>query len=150
MRPRAYAALLESESFADGKYAGRVLEVHSKSPDKDLAELEAVEHSSSPVRIIVARGQTEGRMGRSERLRDRLDAGFRFRRSSRNRRSAAGSASLSADTRGVEFLDTLEVLAHESYDRLLKARKVFQETFIDHADARGSRDRPKGELRRPH
>ena len=33
---------------------------------------------------------------------------------------------------GVEFLDTLEVLAHESYDKLLKARKVFQETFIDH------------------
>ena len=32
---------------------------------------------------------------------------------------------------GVEFLDALEVLAHESYDRLLKERKVFQETFID-------------------
>ena len=33
---------------------------------------------------------------------------------------------------GVEFLDTLEVLAHESYDRLLKARNVFRETSIDH------------------
>ena len=51
---QAYAALLESESFAAGKYAGRVLEIHSKSPDKDLAELEAVENRDSPVRIIVA------------------------------------------------------------------------------------------------
>ena len=65
----------ESDSFAGGKYAGRVLEIHSKSPDKDLAKLEAVEHRDSPVRIIVAVDKLKGRLGRQERLRDRLDAG---------------------------------------------------------------------------
>ena len=44
---RLYTDLLESESFVEGKYAGHVLEIHSKSPEKDLAALEAVENRSS-------------------------------------------------------------------------------------------------------
>lgn len=128
---QAYAALLDSESFADGKYAGRVLEIHSKSPDKDLAELEAVENRDSPVRIIVA----------VDKLKEGWDVKNVFVIASMR---ASISKILTEQTlgrglrlpfaryTGVEFLDTLEVLAHESYDKLLKARKVFQETFIDH------------------
>lgn len=128
---RAYAALLESESFADGKYAGRVLEIHSKSPDKDLAELESVEQSSSPVRVIVAVDKLkEGWDVRNvyviASMRASISKILTEQTLGRGLRLPFGRYT------GVEFLDTLEVLAHESYDRLLKARKVFQETFIDH------------------
>ncbi|MDE2974744.1 MAG: hypothetical protein OXU64_08515 [Gemmatimonadota bacterium] len=128
---QAYAALLESESFAGGKYAGQVLEIHSKSPDKDLAELEAVENRDSHVRIIVA----------VDKLKEGWDVKNVYVIASMR---ASISKILTEQTlgrglrlpfgryTGVEFLDTLEVLAHESYDKLLKARKVFQETFIDH------------------
>ena len=128
---QAYAALLESESFAGGKYAGRVLEIHSKSPEKDLAELEAVENQDSPVRIIVA----------VDKLKEGWDVKNVYVIASMR---ASISKILTEQTlgrglrlpfgryTGVEFLDTLEVVAHESYDKLLRARKVFQETFIDH------------------
>ena len=128
---REYAALLGSESFAEGKYAGRVLEIHSKSPDKDLAELEAVEDPSSPVRIIVAVDKLkEGWDVRNvyviASMRASISKILTEQTLGRGLRLPFGRYT------GVEFLDTLEVLAHESYDRLLKARKVFQETFIDH------------------
>ena len=128
---RLYADLLESEAFAEGKYAGCVLEIHSKSADKDLAELEAVESPASPVRIIVA----------VDKLKEGWDVRNVYVIASMR---ASISKILTEQTLGrglrlpfgryteVEFLDTLEVLAHESYDKLLKARKVFQETFIDH------------------
>ena len=128
---QAYAALIESESFAGGKYAGRVLEIHSKSPDKDLAELEAVENRDSHVRVIVA----------VDKLKEGWDVKNVYVIASMR---ASISKILTEQTlgrglrlpfgryTGVEFLDTLEVLAHESYDKLLKARRVFQETFIDH------------------
>ena len=128
---RQYADLLESESFAGGKYAGRVLEIHSKSPDKDLAELEAVEHPTSPVRIIVAVDKLkEGWDVRNvyviASMRASISKILTEQTLGRGLRLPFGRYT------GVEFLDTLEVLAHESYDRLLKERKVFQETFIDH------------------
>lgn len=128
---QAYAALLESDSFAGGKYAGQVLEIHSKSPDKDLAELEAVENRDSPVRIIVA----------VDKLKEGWDvknvyviASMRASISKILTEQTLGRGLRLPFARytGVEFLDTLEVLAHESYDKLLKARRVFQETFIDH------------------
>ena len=126
-----YADLLESESFAEGKYAGHVLEIHSKSPDKDLAALEAVEDPASPVRIIVAVDKLkEGWDVRNvyviASMRASISKILTEQTLGRGLRLPFGRYT------GVEFLDTLEVLAHESYDRLLKARKIFQETFIDH------------------
>ena len=128
---RLYADLLESESFAEGKYAGRVLEIHSKSPDKDLAELEAVENPASPVRIIVAVDKLkEGWDVRNvyviASMRASISKILTEQTLGRGLRLPFGRYT------GIEFLDTLEVLAHESYDRLLKERNVFQETFIDH------------------
>ena len=128
---RRYTNLLESESFAEGKYAQRVLEIHSKSPDEDLAELEAVENPASPVRIIVAVDKLkEGWDVRNvyviASMRASLSKILTEQTLGRGLRLPFGRYT------GVEFLDTLEVLAHESYDKLLKARKIFQETFIDH------------------
>ena len=128
---RQYADLLESASFAEGKYAQRVLEIHSKSREEDLAELEAVEDPASPVRIIVAVDKLkEGWDVRNvyviASMRASLSKILTEQTLGRGLRLPFGHYT------GVEFLDTLEVLAHESYDKLLKARKVFQETFIDH------------------
>ena len=128
---QAYAALLESDSFAGGKYAGRVLEIHSKSPDRDLAELEAVENRDSPVRIIVAvdklkEGWDVKNVYVIASMRASISKILTEQTLGRGLRLPLGRYT------GVEFLDTLEVLAHESYDKLLKARRVFQETFIDH------------------
>ena len=128
---RLYTDLLESESFAEGKYAGQVLEIHSKSPEKDLAALEAVESPSSSVRIIVAVDKLkEGWDVRNvyviASMRASISKILTEQTLGRGLRLPFGRYT------GVEFLDTLEVLAHESYDRLLKERKVFQETFIDY------------------
>lgn len=128
---QAYTALLESESFASGEYAGRVLEIHSKSPDKDLAELEAVENQDSPVRIIVAvdklkEGWDVKNVYVIASMRASISKILTEQTLGRGLRLPFGTYT------GIEFLDTLEVLAHESYDKLLRARKVFQETFIDH------------------
>ncbi len=128
---RLYTDLLESESFAEGKYAGHVLEIHSKSPEKDLAALDAVENPSSRVRIIVAVDKLkEGWDVRNvyviASMRASISKILTEQTLGRGLRLPFGRYT------GVEFLDTLEVLAHESYDRLLKARQVFQETFIDH------------------
>ena len=128
---RLYTDLLESESFVEGKYAGHVLEIHSKSPEKDLAALEAVEKRSSSVRIIVAVDKLkEGWDVRNvyviASMRASISKILTEQTLGRGLRLPFGCYT------GVEFLDALEVLAHESYDRLLKERKVFQETFIDH------------------
>lgn len=125
------AELLRSPSFAGGRYAEHVLVVHSKKPDEDLAKLQAVEDDDSPVRVIVSVGMLkEGwdvknvyviasmRSSVSEILTEQtLGRGLRL--------------PFGAYT-GWELLDTLEVLAHERYDDLLRKAKVINEAFIDH------------------
>jgi len=139
----AYAALLESDSFAGGKYTGRVLEIHSKSPDKDLAELEAVEDRDSPVRIIVAvdklkEGWDVKNVYVIASMRASISKILTEQTLGRGLRLPLGRYT------GVEFLDTLEVLAHESYDKLLKAKGVFEEAFIDHRTHAVVSTDPKG------
>lgn len=126
-----HAELLRSPSFAEGRYADHVLVVHSKKPDEDLAKLQAVEDDDSPVRIIVSVGMLkEGwdvknvyviasmRSSVSEILTEQtLGRGLRL--------------PFGAYT-DWELLDTLEVLAHERYDDLLRKAKVINEAFIDH------------------
>jgi type III restriction enzyme len=127
----SYAELLEGKSFAGGKYAGHVLVVHSKKPDEALAELQAVEDDDSPVRIIVSVGMLkEGwdvknvyviasmRSSVSEILTEQtLGRGLRLP---------------FGEYTDWELLDTLEVLAHERYEDLLKKAQVINQAFIDH------------------
>jgi type III restriction enzyme len=122
---------LRDPGFLGGRYADHVLVVHSKKADEDLAKLEAVEDDDSPVRIIISVGMLkEGwdvknvyviaslRASVSEILTEQtLGRGLRL--------------PFGAYT-GVELLDTLEVLAHEKYDQLLKDKKIINEAFIDH------------------
>lgn len=126
-----HAELLGSPAFVGGRYAEHVLVVHSKKPDEDLAKLQSVENDDSPVRIIVSVGMLkEGwdvknvyviasmRASVSEVLTEQtLGRGLRL---------PFGRYT------GWELLDTLEVLAHERYEDLLKKAKVINQAFIDH------------------
>jgi len=126
-----HAELLRSAAFAQGRYADHVLVVHSKKPDEDLAKLQSVEDDDSPVRIIVSVGMLkEGwdvknvyviasmRSSVSEILTEQtLGRGLRL--------------PFGAYT-DWELLDTLEVLAHERYEDLLRKARVINQAFIDH------------------
>lgn len=125
-----YADLLESDDFLDGRFRGRILTVHSDQSDTALEDLETIEDPRSPVRVIVSVGMLkEGwdvknvyviasmRASVSEILTEQtLGRGLRL---------PFGGYT------GIEMLDTLEVVAHESYQALLNRAKVLKEEFVD-------------------
>ena len=126
-----YGEILRSPDFMGGEYSEKVLVVHSKQADEALAELEKVEAADSPVRVIISVGMLkEGwdvanvyviasmRASVSEILTEQtLGRGLRL--------------PFGAYT-GIEILDTLEVLAHERYEELLRRAGVINEQFIDY------------------
>jgi type III restriction enzyme len=140
----SYAALLQEKSFAGGRYAGHVLVVHSKQPDEDLAQLQKVEDDDSPVRVIVSVGM----------LKEGWDVKNVYVIASMR---SSVSEILTEQTlgRGLrlpfghytdwELLDTLEVLAHERYETLLKKAKVINQAFIDHRTRAVIRRNAQGE-----
>ncbi len=123
--------IIEDPSFAGGAYAGHVLDITSDSPDSALEKLDHVEDPDSPVRVIVSVGMLkEGwdvknvyviaslRASISDILTEQtLGRGLRL--------------PFREGYTGVEILDTLEVLAHERYEELLKKSHVLNEAFID-------------------
>ncbi|WP_425838308.1 DEAD/DEAH box helicase family protein [Streptomyces fractus] len=132
---REYQDVLDSTSFDAGSWAGKTLLVHSKltgeAKEESLADLQAVEDPDSSVRIIISIGM----------LKEGWDVKNVYVIASMR---ASVSAVLTEQTLGrgmrlpfgrytnVEFLDTLEVLAHEKYGDLLKKRNVLNEAFIDY------------------
>jgi type III restriction enzyme len=132
---REYQDVLDSSSFDAGAWVGKTLLVHSKlkgdEKEKALADLQAVEEPDSPVRIIISIGM----------LKEGWDVKNVYVIASMR---ASVSTVLTEQTLGrgmrlpfgrytqVEFLDTLEVLAHEKYGDLLKKRSVLNEAFIDY------------------
>jgi type III restriction enzyme len=126
-----YERLLSDDGFLGGEYGKHVLVVHSKKPDDALKALDEVEDVSSPVRIIISVGMLkEGwdvknvyviasmRASVSDILTEQtLGRGLRL--------------PFGAYT-GWELLDTLEVLAHERYEELLRKANVINEAFIDY------------------
>lgn len=138
-----YAELLGSKAFAGGRYAGAVLVVHSKKADEDLAKLQAVEDDDSPIRIIVSVGM----------LKEGWDVKNVYVIASMR---SSVSEILTEQTlgRGLrlpfgeytewELLDTLEVLAHERYEDLLRKASVINEAFVDHRSRAVIRRNAKG------
>ena len=126
-----YGAILKSSEFFGGAYADAVLVVHSKAPDEALAALEAVEEPDSPVRIIISVGM----------LKEGWDVSNVYVIASIR---ASVSTILTEQTLGrgmrlpfgaytdIEILDTLEVVAHERYEDLLKNAGVLNKSFIDY------------------
>ncbi|CAN5871751.1 hypothetical protein BH23ACT5_BH23ACT5_06860 [soil metagenome] len=128
---QTFAAILTAPDFRDGRYADAVLEVHSKSADEDLAALAAVEEPDSPVRIIVSvdklkEGWDVANVYVIASMRASISKILTEQTLGRGLRLPFGTYT------GEEFLDTLEVVAHERYDDLLRSKKVFTEAFVDY------------------
>ena len=125
------ADLVRQPSFFDGRYADAVLTVHSKAPDEALAALDQVEDPGSPVRIIVSVGMLkEGWDVKNVyaicSLRPLLSDVLTEQTLGRGLRLPWGRYT------GVRLLDTLEVLAHDRYDALLKKTSAINEEFVDY------------------
>lgn len=126
-----YGAILSSQEFFGGQYADSVLVVHSKSPDEALELLAAVEDPASPVRIIISVGMLkEGWDVRNvyviASMRSSVSEILTEQTLGRGMRLPFGAYT------GIEILDTLEVVAHERYEDLLKKAGVLNEAFVDY------------------
>ncbi len=125
-----YGAILRSDDFFGGAYKDSVLVVHSKAPDEALTALSTVEQPGSPVRIIISVGMLkEGWDVRNvyviASMRSSVSEILTEQTLGRGMRLPFGTYT------GVEILDTLEVVAHERYEDLLRKAGVLNETFID-------------------
>lgn len=127
--------LFESVSFDGGQWAGKTLLVHSAltgdAKENALAALDAVEDPASPVRIILAVGMLkEGWDVKNvyviASMRPSVSDVLTEQTLGRGMRLPFGSYT------GDQMLDTLEVLAHERYEDLLRRRESLNEAFVDH------------------
>jgi type III restriction enzyme len=126
-----YGAILRSEEFFAGAYKDAVLVVHSKAPDEALEELAKVEDPDSPVRIIISVGMLkEGWDVKNvyviASMRSSVSDILTEQTLGRGMRLPFGEYT------GIEILDTLEVVAHERYEDLLRKRGVLNEAFVDY------------------
>lgn len=130
-----FQAVLDSSSFDGGTWIGKTLLIHSKltgdAKEQALADLQAVEDSDSPVRIIISVGMLkEGWDVKNvyviASMRASVSEVMTEQTLGRGMRLPFGRYT------GVEILDTLEILAHEKYSELLDKRKVLNEAFIDY------------------
>jgi type III restriction enzyme len=139
-----YGQILRSAEFFGGGYAGAVLVVHSKAPDEALEALAAVEDPASPVRIIISVGMLkEGWDVRNvyviASMRSSVSEILTEQTLGRGMRLPFGSYT------GIEILDTLEVVAHERYEELLKKAGVLNQAFIDYRTRAALRTNAQGQ-----
>jgi len=125
--------ILRHRRFENGRFADAVLKVYSDAPDLDaqLERLDDVENPDSDVRVIVAVGMLkEGWDVKNvyviASLRASVSQILTEQTLGRGLRLPFGAYT------GVEFLDTLEVLAHERYEALIKQIDKLRESFIDY------------------
>lgn len=132
----AFRDILDSEAFDGGAWVNRTLLVHSNlsgdEKEKALAALDAVENPDSPVRIIISVGMLkEGWDVKNvyviASMRASVSDVLTEQTLGRGMRLPFGEYT------GIQMLDTVEVLAHERYEELLKKRESLNEKFIDHA-----------------
>ena len=124
-------AFLSSSQFENGQFDGYVLRVDSKQTEKALALLDEVEEPTSKIRIIVAVGMLkEGWDVKNvyviASLRSSVSKILTEQTLGRGLRLPFGTYT------GWDMLDTLEVLAHERYEDLLKQRGALNQEFIDY------------------
>jgi type III restriction enzyme len=139
-----YGSILRSDEFFHGDYADSVLVVHSSAPDEALAELAKVEDPGSPVRIIISVGMLkEGWDVRNvyviASMRSSVSEILTEQTLGRGMRLPFGHYT------DVEILDTLEVIAHERYQDLLKKAGVLNEAFVDYRTRAALRTNAQGQ-----
>lgn len=122
--------ILKDPTFAKGEFAEKVLRVDSKAGDEALAQLEKLEEPGSPFRIVISVGMLkEGWDNKAvfviASLRASVSTTLTEQTLGRGLRLPFGHYT------GIQALDTLEVLAHENYEKLLKKKEVLQAEFID-------------------
>ncbi|NDL57019.1 DEAD/DEAH box helicase family protein [Phytoactinopolyspora mesophila] len=130
-----YRDILDSASFDSGAWVSKTLLVHSKlsgdDKEKALAELDAVEDPSSTVRIIISIGMLkEGWDVKNvyviASMRASVSEVLTEQTLGRGMRLPYGKYT------GEQMLDTVEVLAHEKYEALLKKRQALSQSMVDH------------------
>lgn len=139
------AAIVGDPAFAAGRYAGKVLTVHSNAPDDALAELDRLEQPDNPYRIVVSVGMLkEGWDVKNvyviASLRASVSDLLTEQTLGRGLRLPFGVYT------GIEILDTLEVLGHERYEDLLKKAGIYNEQFIDRRTRAVLRQNANGQL----
>ena len=139
-----YGQILGSAEFFGGEYGEAVLVVHSKAPDEALEALAKVEDLASPVRIIISVGMLkEGWDVRNvyviASMRSSVSEILTEQTLGRGMRLPFGVYT------GIEILDTLEVVAHERYEELLKKAGVLNEAFIDYRTRATLRTNARGQ-----
>ncbi len=137
--------IIRDPSFVGGRYADKVLTVHSNAPDEALAELDKLDDSDSPHRIVVSVGMLkEGWDNRSvyviASMRASVSTILTEQTLGRGLRLPFGAYT------GYEILDTLEVLGHERYEELLKRAGVLNEEFVDRRTRAVLRKNAEGKL----
>lgn len=137
--------IVSEPAFADGRYADRVLTVHSEAPDEALAQLEALEAPDSPYRIVISVGMLkEGWDVKNvyviASMRASVSTILTEQTLGRGLRLPFGQYT------GVEILDSLEVLGHERYEELLRRAGVLNEDFIDRRTRAVLRRNAEGQL----
>lgn len=126
-----FGRMLEEPDIAEGRYGGeKCLVVHSDAGEEALVQLEAVEEPDSPVQVIISVGMLkEGWDVKNvyviASMRASISKVLTEQTMGRGLRLPWGHYT------GVEMLDTLEIVAHERYEDLLKEADVINEAFID-------------------
>ncbi len=125
--------ILKHGGFESGRFASAVLKVYSDATDLDaqIERLDDVENPESDVRVIVAVGMLkEGWDVKNvyviASLRASVSQILTEQTLGRGLRLPFGRYT------GVELLDTLEVVAHERYEALIKQIDKLRESFIDY------------------
>ena len=144
-----WAGIVRSDDFKGGAYRDAVIVVHSNVNEADepkmLERLAVVEDPDSPIRVIVSVAMLkEGwdvknvyvllstQPSLSEILTEQvLGRGLRLPW---------------GEYTDVEMLDTLEVLAHDKFEDLLRRKDVLNESFIDHQTRAVLKRNAEGEL----
>ncbi|MHB8575469.1 MAG: DEAD/DEAH box helicase, partial [Dehalococcoidia bacterium] len=138
-------AIVADPSFAGGRYADKVLTVHSDAPDQALEELAKLEEPTSPYRIVVSVGMLkEGWDVKNvyviASMRASVSDILTEQTLGRGLRLPFGRYT------GIQILDTLEVLGHERYEDLLRKANVLNQQFIDHRTRTVLRQNAHGQL----
>lgn len=127
--------MIDSSSFDGGQWVGTTLLVHSEltgdAKEDALAALDAVENPESPVRIILAVGMLkEGWDVKNvyviASMRPSVSDVLTEQTLGRGMRLPFGSYTHD------QMLDTVEVIAHERYEDLLRRRDSLNKAFVDH------------------
>ncbi len=124
------SSIVDDISFFEGRYADRVLTVHSNVRDVALEQLESLEDPTNPYQIVISVGMLkEGWDVKNvyviASLRASVSEILTEQTLGRGLRLPFGRYT------GIEILDTLEVLGHERYAELLRKANVLNETFVD-------------------